>query len=71
MKTSFPYKNKFYAEQDYEYQAEQNHAGNWRNTKRVMLNTWTIYEYVGSPAYQTPRHHCKNKEEAEKLLATL
>jgi hypothetical protein len=45
----------FYVEQDRTYKGEWiNENTEWARTKVVMLPTYTVYEYVGSPSYQTP-----------------
>jgi hypothetical protein len=42
-------------ERDRTYEAEQCPVTKkWSNTKLVLLKTCTVYETVGSPAYQTP-----------------
>ena len=42
-------------EQDRTYKGEWiNDNTKWANTKVTMLRTFTVYETVGSPAYQTP-----------------
>lgn len=57
---------RFHIEQDRTYEAEYSRATkNWTNTKEVSLPTYTVYEYVGSPSYQTPvfqatKSECEN-----------
>lgn len=48
---------RFYVEQDRSYSAKCkwiNDYPRWSNTKVNMLKTYTVYEFVGSPSYQTP-----------------
>jgi hypothetical protein len=66
------YKGKFHIEQDSGYVEEQCPVTKiWSMTKRVSLKTWTLYERVGSPSYQTPRQTFKNENEAQKHLDSL
>ena len=45
----------FHIEQDYKWVSEQNPVTKqWMKTKQVSLPTYTVYEYVGEPLYQTP-----------------
>jgi hypothetical protein len=46
---------RFHIEQDRRYEAEQcGVTKKWSNTKVKMISTYTVYEFVGSPSYQTP-----------------
>lgn len=45
---------RFSCEQDRDYRPEQKFNGEWMNTKVISLPRWTVYEFVGSPSYQTP-----------------
>lgn len=48
-------KRRFHIEQDRAYSGEWiNDKRKWSNTKVKMISTYTVYESVGSPAYQTP-----------------
>lgn len=57
---------RFHIEQDRGYSGEWiNQNTKWANTKVNMLETYTVYESVGSPSYQTPvftgtKSECKN-----------
>jgi len=57
---------RFHIEQDRGYSGEWiNQNTKWANTKVNMLSTYTVYESVGSPSYQTPvftgtKSECKN-----------
>jgi hypothetical protein len=57
---------RFHIEQDRSYSGEWiNQNTKWANTKVNMLPTYTVYESVGSPSYQTPvytgtKSECKN-----------
>lgn len=59
---------RFHIEQDRSYSAKCkwiNDYPRWSNTKVNMLETYTVYESVGSPSYQTPvftgtKSECKN-----------
>lgn len=59
----------FHCEQDIGWEMEQHDNGKWARTKPVSLNTWTVYKWVGSPAYQTPVFHAKNEQEARDYVA--
>ena len=62
----------FHIEQDRSYQDEQNSfTKKWANTKLVLLKTWTVYKYVGSPSYQTPIHQAACKADAKAYLASI
>ena len=66
------FKGKFHAEQDLGWEEEYCQVTEkWSRTKRVLLNTWTIYERVGSPEYQTPRFHFENEKQAIKKMDEL
>ena len=46
---------KFNIERDTEYLPEQCPVTKkWSATRLALKMTWTVYETVGSPAYQTP-----------------
>lgn len=46
---------RFHIEQDRSYSGEWiNQYTKWANTKVKMVSTYTVYESVGSPSYQTP-----------------
>lgn len=46
---------RFHIEQDRTYSGEWiNRNTKWTNTKVNMVSTYTVYESVGSPSYQTP-----------------
>ena len=46
---------RFCVEQDRTYKGEWiDENTKWARTKVVMLTTYTVYERVGSPSYQTP-----------------
>lgn len=48
-------KRRFHIEQDRTYSGEWiNGKTKWANTKVKMISTYTVYEFVGSPSYQTP-----------------
>lgn len=64
-------KRRFNVEQDDKWVSEQHHNGKWAATKRVQLSTWTVYEYVGSPSYQTPIYFAKNETEAREYVESL
>ena len=57
---------RFHIEQDRAFSGEWiNEKRKWSNTKVKMISTYTVYESVGSPAYQTPvfqgtKSECKN-----------
>ena len=57
---------RFHIEQDRTYSGEWiNDNTKWANTKVNMVSTYTVYESVGSPSYQTPvftgtKSECKN-----------
>lgn len=57
---------RFHIEQDRAFSGEWiNEKQKWSNTKVKMISTYTVYESVGSPAYQTPvfqgtKSECKN-----------
>jgi len=57
---------RFHIEQDQTYSGELiNEKTKWANTKVNMLKTYTVYEFVGSPSYQTPvftgtKSECEN-----------
>ena len=57
---------RFHIEQDRGYSGEWiNQNTKWANTKVKMVSTYTVYESVGSPSYQTPvftgtKSECKN-----------
>lgn len=56
-------------EQDRTYEGEWiNGNTKWANTKVVMLKTFTVYETVGSPAYQTPVLCGVSKGAAEEYM---
>ena len=56
---------RFEVEQDRTYEDEWiNENTKWASTKVVILPTYTVYERVGSPSYQTPvftgtKNECK------------
>lgn len=57
---------RFHIEQDRTYSGEWINGGTkWANTAVNMVSTYTVYEFVGSPSYQTPvftgtKLQCKN-----------
>jgi hypothetical protein len=57
---------RFHIEQDRTYSGEWiNDDTKWANTKVNMVSTYTVYESVGTPSYQTPvftgtKSECKN-----------
>ena len=57
---------RFHIEQDRSYSGEWiNQKTKWANTKVNMFSTYTVYETVGNPSYQTPvftgtKSECKN-----------
>jgi len=58
----------FHLEQDSGYLPEQCPVTRkWSNTRRVLLPSWTVYEYVGSPSYQTPVF-CGTPKECETFI---
>lgn len=65
------YKGKFHAEQDTGWEGEWGGDGKWAATKPVSLKTWTIYETVGKPSYETGRFFLKNERAALNKLKTL
>lgn len=61
---------RFHVEQDRAYEFEQCPVTKvWRRTKVVLLKTWTAYEFVGSPAYQTPVFRAKDEAGARAFVA--
>lgn len=57
-------------EQDHEYVSEQcSVTKRWYKTKRVMKNTYTVYETVGKPSYETPVYFAKNYTEAQEYIS--
>jgi len=66
------YTGNFHAERDLGWEEEQCSATKkWSMTKRTILNTWTIYERVGFPSYQTPRFYFQNEKQALKKIQEL
>jgi hypothetical protein len=66
------YKENFHIEQDLgwdDYMCPVTQT--WSKTKRIALETWSLYERVGSPSYQTWRKVFKNEKEAQKYLDSL
>ncbi len=63
---------RFHTEQDARYVPEQCPVTKiWMATKRELLKTWTIYEFVGSPSYQTPLEQGLTESQAKRLLQEL
>lgn len=64
---------RFHIEQDRRYEAEQcGVTKKWSNTKVKMISTYTVYESVGSPSYQTSvftgtKSECKNWVTTQEL----
>lgn len=46
---------RFSVQQDRSYSGEEiNEKTKWANTKVTLVATYTVYESVGSPSYETP-----------------
>ena len=45
---------RFHIDQDRTFGPEKNSNGRWAATKLKMLKSFTVYEFVGNPSYQTP-----------------
>jgi len=61
---------RFHIEQDRRYEAEQcGVTKKWSNTKVKMISTYTVYEFVGSPSYQTPVFQ-GSKSQCKKWVTT-
>jgi hypothetical protein len=59
----------FHIEQDYKWVSEQNPVTKqWMKNKQVALNTYTVYEYVGEPLYQTPVLVGVSNKEAKEYV---
>ena len=65
------YRGPFHIEQDAEWAPERRASGKWAATDRKSAKTWSLYETVGSPAYQTLRKTFANEKEARAYLETL
>jgi hypothetical protein len=61
---------KFHAEQDRGWEPELTPLG-WMRTRQVDLPTWTVYETVGCPSYQTPRFYLPDEKSALRKLTEI
>jgi hypothetical protein len=62
---------RFNIDQDLTYEGEWiNNDTKYSSTKVVLLSTYTVYESVGSPAYQTPVFQ-GTKSECEQWVKNL